>query len=227
MSLPAAPALAHAVIRGPMRFRRRRRALSVAVLGLAAALGGLWWGVLRDRVVAKRWGVVEPGAIYRSGQLSRFLVQPVLLQHGIREVIDLTEPDASDADQLAEQQAIRELSITVHRFPLVGDGTGDIRRYALAIAALDAARRAGRPVLVHCHAGSQRTGGVVAAYRLLVERRRTESEALAELCRFGWRPGRDHVLLEFLNQNWDELARLLVELEVIESVPQPLPRLEP
>jgi protein-tyrosine phosphatase len=192
---------------------------------LAAVLAGMWFGVLRDRVVAKRWGVVDEGAIYRSGQLSRHLVQPVLERYGIRVVIDLTEADPADVDQQAEQRAIAELGLESHRCPLIGDGTGDIRQYAAAVAAIVAARRDRKPVLVHCHAGAQRTGGVIAAYRLLVERRQSTAEVLAELPRYGWQRGRDDVLVEYLNQHMEELARILVEQHVIDDVPAPLPRL--
>jgi protein tyrosine/serine phosphatase len=190
------------------------------------AIGVAVWKLdVEDRVVAKRWGVVEPGAIYRSGQLSRHLIKPMLQQHGIRVVIDLTEEDQSDEDQRAERWTIAELGIEAHRFPLIGDGTGDIRQYASAVETLANAQRAGKPVLVHCHAGAQRTGGVVAAYRLLVQRTHSTSEVLAELPRFGWQRGRDDVLLKYLDAHLDQLAMLLVERGIIDDVPSPLPRL--
>ncbi|MBI5758931.1 MAG: dual specificity protein phosphatase family protein [Planctomycetales bacterium] len=212
----------------PQAAPRRRRTVTLgAIAVLVAALVGLWFGVLRDRIVAKRWGVVEEGAIYRSGQLSRHLVKSMLKQHGIQVVIDLTEADPADVDQQAEQRAIAELGLESHRCVLIGDGTGDIRQYAAAVAALVAAKRDGKPVLVHCHAGAQRTGGVIAAYRLLVERRQSIAAVLAELPRFGWQRGRDDVLLDFLNQHMEELAKLLVEQHVIDDVPAPLPRLAP
>ena len=44
------------------------------IIGLAVAIIGgsiwVWEDVLEDRLIPKRWGVVEAGAIYRSGQLS-------------------------------------------------------------------------------------------------------------------------------------------------------------
>lgn len=206
---------------------RRRTITLVVVALLAAALAGLWFGVLRERIVAKRWGVVVEGAIYRSGQLSRHLVKPMLAKHGIRVVIDLTEADPADVDQQTEQRAISELGIESHRCALIGDGTGDIRQYAAAVAAIAAAQRDAKPVLVHCHAGAQRTGGVIAAYRLLVERRRSTADVFAELPKFGWQRGRDDVLVDYLNRHMEELAKLLVEQHVIDDMPAPLPRLAP
>lgn len=208
------------------RLRRGRAGIVVAiVIGLVAIAVAIWKVDLEDRLIAKRWGVVEEGAIYRSGQLSRHLVKPMLEQHGIRVVVDLTEGDRSDEDQRAERWTIAELGIEAYRFPLIGDGTGDIRQYAAAVAAIAAAKRDGKPVLVHCHAGAQRTGGVIAAYRLLVERTRSPSDVFAELPRFGWQRGRDDVLLAYLNSHLEELAKLLVERGVIDEVPSPLPRL--
>lgn len=206
--------------------RHGRMAVGSAAVGIVLACGAAVFEFeLKDRLIAKRWGVVEEGAIYRSGQLSRHLIKSQLQQHGIQVVIDLTDEDRADEDQRAERWTIAELGIEAHRFPLTGDGTGDVRRYAEAVAAMVTAKRGGKPVLVHCHAGAQRTGGVVAAYRLLVERTRTPVEVSAELARFGWQRGRDDVLLDFLNAHLEELARLLVERGIIDDVPSPLPRL--
>lgn len=204
---------------------RRRTVTLGAVALLAAALAGLWFGMLRDRIISKRWGVVEEGAIYRSGQLSGHLVKPMLERHGIRVVIDLTEAAPTDWNQQAEQRAIAELGLESHRCPLIGDGTGDIRQYAAAVATIVAAKRDRKPVLVHCHAGAQRTGGVIAAYRLLVERRQSPADVFAELPKYGWQRGRDDVLVDFLNGHMEELAKLLVERHVIDDVPSPIPRL--
>ena len=66
------------------------------------------------------------------------------------------------------------------------------------------------------------TGGVVAAYRILVERK-SPDEARAELKRYGWKPGKDQVLLNYLNQNMAKLAELLLALQVIDTIPNPLP----
>ena len=61
-----------------------RRAILVAC-GLALVLGGivLWSWVLRDRFIPKRFGVVVPGKVYRSGQISRFLIANVIERNGI------------------------------------------------------------------------------------------------------------------------------------------------
>lgn len=206
--------------------RPRRAALLLAVTVIIGGGAGIWQGILKDRLVAKRWGVVEEGRIYRSGQISRHLIEPMLTQNGIRVVIDLTGDDPANPDQPAERQAIARLGIELKRCPLWGDGTGNIRNYAAAVKALVDARREGKPVLVHCFAGTQRTGGVVAAYRMLVEQR-PPGDALAELRKYKWDPTRDGILTDYLNAHMAELAALLVANGVLAHVPDPLPTLVP
>ena len=187
----------------------RVRLLRVGLVCAVIAAGVLLWTeVLRDRLVAKRWGVVEAGRVYRSGQLSRHLVESQLKAHGILVVVDLMGDDPGNREQPFEREAISRLGIELVRCPLIGDGTGDIREYARAITAIERARQAGKPVLVHCYAGSQRTGGVVAMYRLLVRGEPIDS-ILAELPRYDWRPHRDRVLLEYLDKHLHELVALL------------------
>ena len=179
---------------------------------------------LRDRFIPKRWGVVAEGKIYRSGQLSRHLVKQVLQRHQIQTVVDLTFDNPQDANHTAEIAAITELGIERRLCPLDSDGTGDAHIYAQAVAAIAAAARQGKPVLVHCVAGAQRTGGVVALYRLLVEGRSSAS-VLDEMQKYKYDPQRSPKLLEYLNAHIAEIAEDLVRDGTIERVPSPLPKL--
>lgn len=204
----------------------RRLVGGVGVVLLAAGLGALVWnGWLQDRLIPKRWGVVVEGSIYRSGRLPPSLLKKMLVQHQIRRIVDLTLSDPADAGQQAEKAVAAELSLEYLNYPLYGSGVGEVSNYAQAIAAMVAAKREGKPVLVHCFAGTQRTGGVVAAYRILVEKRSC-AEVYAELIRYGWNPKKDRILLDFLNQHMRELAERLLEMSVIEAVPDPLPFLK-
>ena len=194
----------------------------VAVIG-----GGIWvWEeVLEDRLIAKRFGVVVPGSIYRSGQLSPAMVRKTLVKHDIDLIVHLGVHDPTNKAHVAEREAVEALGIERRLFPLRGDGTGDIDNYARAIAAIVEARDAGRQVLVHCAAGSYRTGGVIASYRMLIEGMAPE-EAWAEMERYSWNSDIP-ILPEYLNSHMAELTEKLLQLGVIDSVPDPLPVLGP
>ncbi|MCE5328298.1 MAG: tyrosine-protein phosphatase [Planctomycetaceae bacterium] len=201
----------------------------------ALAAGGYYgvWQPLAHHYLPRNWGVVEEGWIYRSGELPSGLVRDMLAEHKIKVVIALYSQDARDDEQQAMKQAVDELGIELKRFPLRGDGTpGDadpvqgIAKYADAVAALAQARREGKPALVQCSAGTHRTGGVIATYRVLVERKPI-SKAYEELCDYGWDPAKHQHLLKFLNPAMDDVAARLVLRGAIAKIPDPVPVLGP
>jgi protein tyrosine/serine phosphatase len=204
--------------------KRHSRRLPAVVLGVCLLGGGVWlWeGVAKDRLVPKRWAAVEGHSIYRSGQLSAALVKRTLASHGIKVIVALTFDDPQDKDQAAEVKAASQLGIELLRFPLAGDGTGDVNNYAGALAAVVQAERQGELVLVHCAAGAQRTGGVIAFYRLLVDRK-PPAEVIQELRRHGWNPKRNPNLLPYLNENLGKIATILHNRGLLDEIPDPLP----
>jgi protein tyrosine/serine phosphatase len=206
--------------------RRRTRWVIAAIAILIGVIAANHRQVtaLRDRFIPKRWGVVEEGKIYRSGQLSRQLVRETLEAHGIQTVVDLTWDDPSEPNHVAELAAIAERRIERKLCPLQPDGTGDVHIYAQAVAAVARAAREGKPVLVHCAAGTQRTGGVVAFYRLLVEGKSPEF-TFAEMRKYHYDPRHSPKLLRYVNEHIAEIAEDLVRDGIIERIPAPLPRL--
>jgi protein tyrosine/serine phosphatase len=188
----------------------------------------LWaYSAFKYDFTPKRFGVVVPSQIYRSGQLSPRMLKPTLQQYNIKTIVDFQGPKTDpDTAMDAEQQICKELNIEHHRFPLSGDGTGPIERYADALITIVTAQRANKPVLIHCSAGTQRTGAATAFYRLLIEKK-PPAEAYAELTRYDWNPEKDAVLITYINDHLAELAQLLVTRGVIPEVPNPLPRIGP
>jgi len=204
---------------------RKPHSRTVILIALVAALAAaaIWLAnAAQHHTVPKRWGVVEPGLIYRSGQSPAGVIRKILQEHNISVIVDLTGDDLANEDQQAEKQAAAELGIKILRYRLYGDGTGDIENYAGAIAAIVDAKNNGKPVLVHCGAGAQRTGGVIACYRVLVEKK-APSFAYAELMRYDWNPRTDKALLTYVNDHMAELASLLKQMRVIDRIPDPLP----
>jgi protein tyrosine/serine phosphatase len=197
-----------------------RRRLTWLVVILAVVALGVWdWDViLKDHFIARRWGVVVPGAVYRSGQISETLIKPTLEKNGIRVVVDLTGEESGSSRQQAEIRACEELGIEHLRFPLNGDGTGNITNYALALSAVRKAQAERKPVLVHCAAGSQRTGGAVYFYRTLIEQQPPDS-AFAEMQKYDMRPRHDKALVDYINENIAGLGVLLQQMGVVTQVP--------
>jgi protein-tyrosine phosphatase len=88
------------------------------------------------------------------------------------------------------------------------------------------ARRQGEQVLVHCASGTQRTGGVVAVYRMLVQGWPAD-RAYAEMQLYDYDYDDNPQLVHFLNQHMASWARTLHEQGVIDRIPQPVPQIVP
>jgi protein tyrosine phosphatase (PTP) superfamily phosphohydrolase (DUF442 family) len=206
--------------------RKRSRWVSIFIFAAIVVLG--WWvfDAYKDDIWPKRFGEVVPGLVYRSGQISPRIVEKTLAERGIKTLINLqVDNRSSDPVQAVEAEAAQRLGIDCYRFPLSGDGTGEIKNYAGALAALVASERAGKPVLIHCAAGTQRAGVAVAFYRVLVQKRAT-TEAYAEMLRYGINPRKDMPALNYLNDHMADLSQMLVERGVISAVPDPLPKFD-
>jgi hypothetical protein len=189
-----------------------------AVAGIGAVVFFIWY------TTPKNWGVVEPGRIYRSGLIRPGLVKQTLAENRIRVIVSLCSRNPEDPRDDAMEAAAKELGIEVLRFPMKGDGTaadGTMDLHVAAIEAICKARQAEKPVLIQCAAGAQRTGGVVATYQLLVERK-TLQEVYAEMLQHNVDTRPDHPLLPFLNRNMKDAAEKLVAKGVIPSVPPDL-----
>jgi len=202
---------------------------------LVLAIGGLGWGLWKigqnnhwfDRWIPNRFRVIDQGHVYASGQISRYLIRGVLVDHHIGVDISLCAEDiASDPDEAAERSVTKDLGVTLLEYPLAGDGTGDINNYVKAITAMVHANQNGQGVLVHCYSGVERSGACTAFYRVLIEGWTTE-QAVAELRANHWTESRNPKMLPYLNEHVGELAAGLVASGVLQKAPDPLPQFEP
>ena len=135
----------------------RRIALTLALL---VAGGGTWAYGRASKV--KRFAVVEPGVLYRSGRVDPATLPDLVQRCGLRTVFSFTF--ANDAE---EQAACDRLGVRRHYCYLAGDGVGPDEPYLRFLEIV--ADPANHPVLVHCTAGVQRTGGAVALFRMLMQ----------------------------------------------------------
>ena len=142
----------------------------VVVAGLA-----VWYvcenaGRWKDRFVPRKLRTVDAGKIYASGQIDRHLLPGCWAQNQIKTIVSLVMDDPNDPDVAAEIQAASDMHIERYVDPLNGDGTGDIHSYANAIKQILDATKEGRPVLLHCSSGAQRSNGATFYYRVFVEK---------------------------------------------------------
>jgi protein tyrosine/serine phosphatase len=191
----------------------RRRFLLRVALPAALAVTAAWvsWDSgycsIRDHFLPRRFVAVIPGQLYRSGWIDARLVEDVLRDHAIGLVVDLTAADdaVDSPERTAERAAVRHLGIDYRSCPLRGDGTGDVQEYAHAVAAIAHAQARGQPVLVHCAAGDKRSGGVVAAFLLLVDGVPADV-AKGEIGRFSKRGVPSDTVLHYLDDHLAEIA---------------------
>ncbi len=164
-----------------MGFRKSRcRSAIVIVIILLVAAGSLgWW--LHQRLVPKRFAEVVPGRLYRSGVVTPRELTYVHEKYGIGRVISLLDPDHPES--VAELAAADGLGIEWCNIPLRGNGasTPADRERILALLRVDGAP----PTLVHCAAGTNRTGLAIGLYRIYVQGW-TYEQVLEEMKRFGF-----------------------------------------
>jgi protein tyrosine/serine phosphatase len=171
-----------------------RRQLLRWVLGGAAAAVALGPPVALYRaqyIHAKRFREVEPGRLYRSGQMTADGFREVIDRYHIKTVVNLQheEPDPLLPDhwlgkgkvresELCAQLGVNYRLITPDLLPpgnKVEDEPPAVRDW---LAVLDDEKN--YPVLLHCKAGLHRTGRLTAIYRMEY-RGWSAGEALREL----------------------------------------------
>ena len=141
------------------------RVVKLFILGiLVAVLAGVIYDKgIHDHLIARNFGVVEPGEIYRSGRLTPAATRRVVENNDIKTIIDLGAYELGSPEELVASRTAEALGVTRYRMFLEGDGTGNPNVYVAALRILR--DPANHPVLVHCAAGAQRTSGCIMLYR--------------------------------------------------------------
>ncbi len=114
------------------------------------------------------------------------------------------------------------LGVRRFRFHLKGNGTGNPNFYVQALRLTTDARAL--PILIHCHAGAQRTGACIILYRHIVQER-TMREAVEEALRHGVRPNRDWHMLAYIADFAPRIARAFEKgapVEGFDPIPFPI-----
>lgn len=103
------------------------------------------------------------GRIYRGGQPSDYGFK-FIARLGVKTVIDLRRESGEEADEekLVSAAGLRFINIPMDDLRAPTDA-----QIALALAVL--ANRSAGPVFIHCRRGADRTGTVIACYRIAFE----------------------------------------------------------
>ena len=164
----------------------------IAVLLVAGPLG---YRLYAHRTF-RNFRTVQPGVLYRSGQLSRDGLVREIHDHGIRTVINLCDvatPGHRPRSWVEEQYCVKEELYYFRLSPkawwaIEGPAPAEenVRKF---LEILDDPKY--YPVLVHCFAGTHRTGAYCAVYRMEYERW-SNADAMQELFAAGY----DHLYEE-------------------------------
>lgn len=158
---------------------RRRARLTLALVAVTASGAALVY--VQRRGMPRRFGVVEEGRLYRCGEITPSELEHVTRKYGLRTVISLLNPEVPES--IAEREAAERLGLRWVNVPLPGDGASTPEeRERIKAALLDPATA---PLLVHCAAGTNRTGLAVGLYRIH-QQGWTVTEVLAEMRRYGF-----------------------------------------
>lgn len=133
----------------------------------------------------RHFATVRPGVLYRGGQPTVLGLKRILHDHRIRTIVCLRDESQATAAEEAwcSQNEVRFVRIQ----PLNWDGTPGAARVDKPLRRFLEVMEdpANHPVLVHCFAGTHRTGGFVAVWRMEAEGWSSE-QAKAELRGMGY-----------------------------------------
>jgi protein-tyrosine phosphatase len=143
-----------------------------------AILQDLGW-MLGEQEHIYNFGSVTSGKVFRSGQPDDRFIDYVVKNYGVRHIVTL------NGESPLEEQEARALGITVNAYDWDEDNLPTREEFQQVVRMLDD----DTPVLVHCRAGKDRTGYLVAAYRVL-ELGWPVEKALNEMRAYGHMPER-------------------------------------
>jgi tyrosine-protein phosphatase SIW14 len=181
-----------------MRDKVYRSALSATLFALVAAAAlAQEHAETRDKELPNFHEV--NARLFRGGQPKPGGLKK-LAARGVKTVINLRDDDERAID---EEREAKSLGMKFFNLPLSLGGRPSREQIARALALIDAPEN--QPVFVHCHKGADRTGVVVAAYRITHDHW-TGDEAQREADRYGmgwWQHGKKDFISDYFRDHGD------------------------
>ena len=137
----------------------RRWILGLMLARLAPPVGFVAWNLATDNFAA-----VEPGVLYRSGQMEPDALAQVVRGHKLRTVLNLRGSHPEEVWYRGEQRATLDAGAAQVDMALSSCEWMSRDQLRTLVHVLDTSER---PLLIHCWRGSERTGLAVALARLL------------------------------------------------------------
>jgi hypothetical protein len=197
-----------------MRAIRQPRRLALWALRLSIAVVCIPAGYVAWDQATFNFGTVQPGRIYRSGQMPRQTLERTVREHHIKTVLNLRGSNRVDGWYRDEVSATNREGATQLDIAMSSCVWMSRAQLGALIESLDTAEY---PILIHCAWGSERTG-LVSAFAELLRPGSTIEEARAQFS-LGYlfvRINDGKVMAEHLDQyeNW-LLARKLTHSPAI------------
>lgn len=154
---------------GCFRKKDKNKISVIRIISLWALAGALMLcSAAETERLPKNFHVVEAGVLYRSGQPDRADLLSLAQTRGVATVVNLRY-------RISDRQEVRHTGISEVRLKLKAQSI----TFSDMVSGLIAIRDARKPVLVHCLHGSDRTGCLVACYRMVFQNWNRE-DAIAE-----------------------------------------------
>jgi hypothetical protein len=182
-----------------LRIRRETVVITAIAALLAAGAGLAIWQPWKGDWPAHHFAVVQPDVLYRSGQPDEAGLRDILRDHQIRTVVNLRGARPGESWWRGERDVCRDCGVRLVDVEIDSQETvvSGLQQFLTVAADSNC-----HPVLVHCEAGSVRTGFAVAAYRIVMQGW-SHDDALAEAERMRFDPQMK------LSREYDRLLRLL------------------
>jgi len=177
----------------------------LAVLGVVAIVAAAAWSAvtLHDRYEL-HFGCVERGVLYRSAQPDRHDLQRLWKTYGIRTIVNLRSSSDVREDREAQDEVLYARGKGI-RF--VNISFNELGPDAASEAFLKIMEdRTNWPVLIHCAAGKERSGVLVAVYRIAIQGW-TFDRALEEMIAYGFEPAKQAEMTRFVRDYASRRAR--------------------